>query len=159
MDKRPIKRPGGKRPDRVLGRVVVEFDGVKVEPYAPIEEDDGQQSFDRTENLAAEPPNRPEADEDRQLAEQEEYRDIRAEDLMDEADQPPHQGRMLPVADLPFLPVGDTLENVHGRIGAKQARQQRPKRHMEQTEGEKDAPRICIEIVDEPGRIVPRLTR
>jgi hypothetical protein len=80
---------------------VVEGGRVEAVLDAAVENDDGDERFERREQFTPEPPGRPERDGGRQLTEQKERPQAGAEDPMGDIHQQPRQRRMLPVAELP----------------------------------------------------------
>ena len=138
----------GKRPQRQLDHVVVEFGGGEMEVMQAVENEHGNKRADGADEFSRGQPDDRKGQHHRDLC-QHIIRDVMPHRSVDDLDQPPRQRRQLVVAQLPFAAIGQRLDQIEWQIGIEQRRQRRPNDDMQREEGGKGGLRPALDDGDQ----------
>ncbi len=135
MDHAPAPQSGvegvaGDRPERQLDHVVIELGRGEMEVVQAVQKEDGDEGADGADQRTRGRPDRREGRDHRDLR-QRVIGGIHPHQPVDDLDQPPGQRRQLVVAELPFAPIGQGLDEIERQVGIKQRRQDGPDEKMQ----------------------------
>ena len=122
---RAVKGKARQRPERQLDHVVVEFGGGVIEVVQPVDDEDGNQRAERTDQRPRGEKNEGKSGHHRDLR-QEVIGEVMTDGQVCDLHQPPGQRREFVVAELPFAAVHQRLDQIERQIGVKQRRQRGP---------------------------------
>jgi hypothetical protein len=131
---RRMKREAGKRPERQLDHVVIEFCGSEMQVMLTVDNEQRHERAHRPDHRARHRPYCGKGRDDRDLRERVEEH-VAPEHSKGRFHQPPRQRRQLVIAELPFPAIGQRLDQVERQIGIEQRRQRSPHQEMQQREG------------------------
>ena len=147
---RAVEREAGERPERQLDHVVIELGGGEIEIVQPVDDQHGDERAGRPDQPPRQGPHQREGGEHRDLADQVVDR-VDPERLIGGFDHPPGQRRQLVVAELPFAPVGQRLDQVERQIGVERGRQDGPYHRVHQRKDRKALARALLQAVEHSG--------
>jgi hypothetical protein len=127
---RAVEGKARQRPERQLDDVVVEFGGGVVEVMQPVDDQHRHQRADAADQGACRRVDQGEGGADRKLGQQV-IGEVVAHQPVGDLHQPPGQGRQLVIAELPFAPVHQRLDQIERQVGIKQCRQRGPDRGVQ----------------------------
>ncbi len=130
---RALQREARQRPERKLDHVVIELRRGVAEVMQPIGDQDGRECSGRPGDRQGGGEHQPKRNQHRDLR-QRVIGEVVPNRLARDFDQPPGQRRQLVVAELPFPPVGQSLDQVERKVRVEQARQQRPDQPVQSRE-------------------------
>jgi hypothetical protein len=120
-----MKGKAGQRPERQLNNIMIELGRRVVEIVQTIDDQHRHQRSDRADQRPCRHPDQPKRSYDRYLRQQV-ISKVVADQAVDDFHQPPGQRRQFVVAELPFPPVRQGLDEIERQIRIEQGREGRP---------------------------------